>query len=174
MHQKHILVKLLKEIPYDISGVEIGVYEGITSAYLLENLDNLKKLYCVDSWELYEDYAKTLKPGGSMAGDLNIVFETYKSNIHTYENRVKTFKMMSAEAVKRINDESVYFVFIDANHAYEYVKNDILLWMPKVEIGGLIIGHDYGKERFGVTKAVHEIFGNNFKINGSVWYTTRR
>ena len=40
-------------------------------------------------------------------------------------------------------DESLDFVYIDANHAYDWVVQDIELWYPKVKKGGILWGHDY-------------------------------
>ena len=43
------------------------------------------------------------------------------------------------------SDESLDFVYIDANHAYDFVKQDIELWWPKVKKGGWLCGHDFLK-----------------------------
>ena len=37
----------------------------------------------------------------------------------------------------------VDMVWIDANHEFAAVRDDILGWMPHVRKGGLICGHDY-------------------------------
>jgi predicted O-methyltransferase YrrM len=44
---------------------------------------------------------------------------------------------------KEFEDESLDFVFIDGNHAYEWVVQDIALWSKKVRKGGIIYGHDF-------------------------------
>jgi hypothetical protein len=46
-------------------------------------------------------------------------------------------------ASNMFQDESLDFVYIDANHAYDFVKQDIELWYPKVKKGGYLWGHDY-------------------------------
>ena len=59
-------------------------------------------------------------------------------------------------------DESLDFVYIDADHREEFVRKDIELWFPKLKKGGVISGHDYGRgieEDFdfrGLTKVVDE------------------
>ena len=40
-------------------------------------------------------------------------------------------------------DESLDFIYIDANHAYDFVVEDINLWFPKLKKGGIFSGHDY-------------------------------
>lgn len=47
------------------------------------------------------------------------------------------------EAVKDFDDESVDFVYIDGNHEFKYVAEDICEWSKKVKKGGVISGHDY-------------------------------
>jgi len=76
---------------------------------------------------------------------------------------------------------NIDMVFIDADHSYEGVHNDILKWLPKVKSGGIISGHDYGLNpagvnRFpGVDRAVHELLGEeNIKTGPDlVWWTEK-
>ncbi|GAH12421.1 unnamed protein product, partial [marine sediment metagenome] len=63
-------------------------------------------------------------------------------------------------------------VFIDAEHTYEAVQDDIATWLPLIKkSGGYITGHDYEhKNHPGVKKAVDEIFGTDVEIRGDrVW-----
>jgi len=68
-------------------------------------------------------------------------------------------------------DHSLDFVFIDANHYYEGVKNDLDAWLPKVKDSGIIAGHDYNPVSWpGVIKAVHEVFDTSrIQVIGSSW-----
>ena len=66
----------------------------------------------------------------------------------------------SSDAAKEFEQESVDLVFIDANHSYESVKNDIVLWLPKVK-RGVLSGHDYSIGFFGVIQAVNEKLGTD-------------
>jgi len=167
-----LLVNLLQKKPCSV-GAELGVFEGTLSAFLLKKLP-IQTLYCVDCWEHYPDFTAILNPKGkTYNSDMDELFNTYRQNVSRFEKRIQTLRMFTTEAVKHIEDESLDFIFIDANHAYEYVKKDIEDWLPKVKKGGLISGHDYGKARFGVTEAVKESFGNKFKHHkpSSVWWT---
>ena len=47
------------------------------------------------------------------------------------------------QALEDFLDNSLDFVFIDANHTFEYVVNDIAEWSKKVRPGGIISGHDF-------------------------------
>ena len=61
-------------------------------------------------------------------------------------------------------------VFFDASHRYEDVKAECL-WAKEHDIPN-ICGHDYGNPnpRFGVTRAVDEVFGKeNVQVVGMCW-----
>jgi predicted O-methyltransferase YrrM len=167
--QGNIISKLLKNKPHSV-GAEIGVWTGAFAFEMLDKLSNLKKYYCVDKWEHYDDFSAILKPGGKMATcNFDDVYCNFKKKAKKYGNKIIIYRMTSVDAVKVVPNNSLDFVFIDANHAYEYIKEDVKLWTPKVKKGGLISGHDYNNERFGVTQAVDEIFPKA-KSKRNVWY----
>jgi hypothetical protein len=68
----------------------------------------------------------------------------------------------SVLAARRFADNSLDFVFLDANHSFTGVSADIVAWWPKIKPGGWLCGHDYGgwlcvgekRQYFGVQKAV--------------------
>jgi predicted O-methyltransferase YrrM len=77
------------------------------------------------------------------------------------EKYYRSIKSKSLDAVNLFSDQSLDFVFIDASHEYEDVKNDINAWFPKVKVGGVLAGHDYYENNDfapGVKMAVNEIF----------------
>jgi predicted O-methyltransferase YrrM len=78
--------------------------------------------------------------------------------------------MPSIYAAKSYEDKSLDFVFIDANHDFEFVKQDIESWLPKIKPGGYIGGHDYSESdgHKGVVKAVDEAFPEK-EIIGTSW-----
>jgi hypothetical protein len=64
----------------------------------------------------------------------------------------------SRQIAKEVPDESLDFVYIDADHSYEHVREDILAWHPKVHVAGWLGGHDYTLFNQGVVKAVADNF----------------
>ena len=58
------------------------------------------------------------------------------------------------DAVKFFDDKSLDFVYIDGNHEYSYVMEDLIFWFEKVKINGIMAGHDFGN-REGVYSAVN-------------------
>ncbi len=51
-------------------------------------------------------------------------------------------KMWTHEAAMQIDDNSLDFVFIDADHSEGGVRRDIQGWLPKVKSTGWVLGHD--------------------------------
>jgi hypothetical protein len=77
--------------------------------------------------------------------------------IAPYMDRCTVLTFYSAEAAAMVADRSLDYVFIDGNHSYENVKEDIALWKPKVQRNGILLGHDYKMRHPGVVRAVNEL-----------------
>ena len=155
-----VISKLLKE---PILGAEIGVKEGKFTSYLLSQHPELT-MFCIDPW--------TSQPNGNETyGEWNFdeIYSQYKNRIKPYKDRVIELRGFSKTAVMMVEDKSLDFVFIDAQHDYDSVKQDIDLWLPKVKKGGLLSGHDYHEQFPGVIKAVNEFFTPEIGDN-DVWY----
>ncbi|KKM91170.1 hypothetical protein LCGC14_1231180 [marine sediment metagenome] len=170
-----ILTDLLRDRPHTI-GAEIGVFEGDTTEYLLRNLPGIALLICVDPFIHYHEQTVTLNPNKAKFhdADFEAVLTTFLNRMEPHKSKVSLRRCFSTEAVTHTTDASLDWAFIDGNHAYEYVRTDIELWLPKIKPGGMLSGHDYkvkGSQRnFGVTRAVHEIFGSDFDFQRHVWY----
>jgi hypothetical protein len=79
---------------------------------------------------------------------------------------LNVIRNISTEASKEV--ESADMVFIDGDHSYESVKEDILTWLPKTK--KMICGHDYSMTYPGVIQAADEIFGDRIKQIDAIWY----
>ena len=64
-------------------------------------------------------------------------------------------KSPSFLAASLFPDDYLDWVYIDASHRYEDVREDIAVWHRKVKPGGILSGHDYSNCA-GVEKAVRE------------------
>lgn len=114
-------------------GAEVGVYRGYYSRELLQANPGLN-LICIDSWSLNVGHG--LKKHKKA---LPLCLET----LAPYRDRYTILKGLSVEVSRLILDESLDFVYIDADHEYEAVKADLRAWIPKVREGGMVAGHDY-------------------------------
>jgi len=123
-------------IQYKNNIVEIGVCQGELSDFILSNNTNCT-LYCVDPYISYNDYEDSCN---NIVGD-QLYNKVTNRLVTKYNNRVKMIRNFSSEALKYI-DSPIDFVYIDGNHSYKYVLEDITLWFEKLSPGGIIIGDD--------------------------------
>jgi hypothetical protein len=117
-------------------GVEVGSFKGEFARTILEKWQGT--LYMVDAWYELEDYNDMSNIGLNQ----DAYVEAMRS-INEFRNRAYMLRCLSKQAVDLFPDESLDFVYIDANHEYSYVVEDIKLWYPKVKKGGIVAGHDY-------------------------------
>jgi predicted O-methyltransferase YrrM len=153
--------------------VEIGTWLGQSAAYMAVEIANSKKnidFYCVDTWSGSEEHQQDQRVKEDK------LYQTFLSNISPVSEHIIPIRMSSEQASRHFKDESLDFVFIDANHEYEEVKKDIEVWYPKVKKGGIFAGHDYSDTWEGVVKAVNEwVVQNNIILNaGELCWITRK
>lgn len=135
--------QLIKSIGTDFpngKGVEVGTFTGEFSKEIMELWGGT--LYMVDVWSPLNnnEYNDSSNHGNFQKG---AIFGAAIDNISGYENRAIMIRANSEKASEIFADESLDFVYIDANHAYDYVVQDIQLWYPKIKPGGCLCGHDY-------------------------------
>ena len=124
--------------------VEIGVWKGASIAFLAERIKDLKKnikLYAIDGFDGYGEDSYFSDPDCKN----NRLYETYLNNIKPLKKYITTIVGYSHDVYDQFSDESIDFLFLDGDHRYDGVMNDLILWYPKVKRGGVIGGHDYGQ-----------------------------
>lgn len=149
LNQTHGLFMLCEDvIKTDFIIAEIGSYGGVSSEVFALYCS---KLFCVDSWEDWNN-----------DGQIFLIMDKFDKMISNY-NHITKLHMFSHEAVNEFPDEYFDLVYIDANHNYDFVYNDINMWLPKVKKNGYISGHDY-KEDNDTYYAVNDIFRKTHSI----------
>lgn len=133
------LAKLFAELKFNI-GVEIGTDQGEYAEVLSKTIPNLK-LYCVDPWK-----AEAYEPGYQPESFEKQ--EYFDNRLNDTIKRLEGFnctivRKTSMEAVHTFADESLDFVYIDGNHDFLNVTQDIHYWTKKVRKGGIVAGHDF-------------------------------
>jgi hypothetical protein len=133
-------VELIKEVGFNFAngtGVEVGSFKGEFAKEICKVWAG--NLYMVDVWRgLGSEYLDS--------SNHNIHTTAYADamkSIEGYEDRAIMIRTDSLNGSSMFENESLDFVYIDANHAYDYVVQDIELWYPKVKKGGYLLGHDY-------------------------------
>lgn len=136
---------VLAQIPKGCVAVEVGVHEGDYSARILAQIEP-KCLHLVDPWMLNEqpEYDKAWYGSRTSQDEMdaryNRVLTRYAAQISA--GSVCVHRNDSAGAVAGV-DGLVDFVYVDGDHTYEAVADDLRLWWPKVRPGGLVVGDDY-------------------------------
>lgn len=155
-------------------GAELGVWKGRTFKHLVKTCDSLT-LFGVDAYVTQPDNSgpETWQPGEN-GHDWNHdeYYEDLLAFTSQYKNRAFIIKSFTTIASTFFADESLDFVFIDADHSFDGVKNDILNWSPKIRKGGFIIGHDIDWEP--VKKAVSFCLEDIMFGPDNVWFTVKK
>lgn len=162
----HLYTEMVNKFSTNSRFVEVGSWKGKSAAYMAVEIANSGKtidFVCVDTWNGSEFHVTNNWPG------LDKLYDTFKSNMRPLEKYYRDVRLPSVEAAKLFADKSIDFVFIDACHEYESVRDDIESWLPKVKNGGIIAGHDYVDRWPGVIRAVAECLPASVKILGDTW-----
>jgi predicted O-methyltransferase YrrM len=141
---------LLANMPEDGTFVELGAWLGKSSAYLCDKATS-QQITIVDSFKGTADYLDSFY----QLAKTQDIYKLFLKNMG--DRNYKVIKSTSKAASKKFADESLDVVFIDLDHSYEAVKEDIRLWLPKVKKGGYIAGDDYQENWKGVIQAVDEL-----------------
>ena len=145
MKRFELLAKLINKHDWT-KGAELGVYKGTTFFYLLDHCPNLH-LIGVDSWlPLPATQIRSLEKGLSdPAARTPAKMQKFSADVISRAQqhpRATIYYEDSKLCADRVEDGSLDFVFIDADHSTESVVADIAVWRPKVREGGWILGHD--------------------------------
>ena len=153
---REMLGTIFRDLGYQV-GAEIGVFKGEFASIILRAHPTLE-YFCIDAWEDYDCWRNKFGTDG-----LNLFMQEAQERLKAYN--VHFYKQFSSRAVKHFKDESLDFVYIDANHDVPWVFEDILQWSKKVRPGGIVSGHDY-------THAKKGAHGTRLFVRQAVgWYT---
>jgi beta-1,4-mannosyl-glycoprotein beta-1,4-N-acetylglucosaminyltransferase len=150
---------LVSNLPDNGSMVEIGVWKGKSLCSIADIIRSKNiKVYAIDTFKGTDNIDEQFLANEAKEHNIRVIFE---ENIRRFgiKNNVVIMEMDSIEAAKCIKlkpEPFIDFIFIDGDHMYENVKNDINAWMPLMKDGKALAGHDIKWN--GVMRAVQEIF----------------
>ena len=191
-----VLKVLLNRLPpqnKNIKILEVGSWMGNGSTIILGEFAKERDgmLYCVDTWR-----GSLVEKSHNTSIQSHDIYGTFEYNIQGrgLEKYVKPLIMPSSEACEILRDNYFDFIFIDGDHTYEIVKQDILNFSKKLRSDGILCGHDcsglmddfepsiinenltsgtFKNSQYprgilpGVIKAVSEVFGSNNSL--TIW-----
>lgn len=126
--------------------VEIGSFLGASSCFISEGIRQSGKdsqLYCIDTWE-----------NDAMSEGNRDTYAEFLRNTIKYKKFIRPLRGWSYEVAKNF-DQPIDLIFIDGDHSYEGVKEDVDLWLPKLNSGAIVVMHDIGWAE-GVQRIVKE------------------
>jgi hypothetical protein len=121
------------------TGAEIGVEQGKFSESLCRANPGVW-LACIDPWQTYTRYLDHVSQP-----KLDGFYHEALARLAPFGCEI--IRKYSMEAVRQFEPLSLDFVYIDGNHEFEYVVNDIIEWSKVVRPGGIVSGHDYRRDK---------------------------
>ena len=150
---------LLDMMPEGAVCAEIGVWKGGFSERILATTQPAL-LYLIDPWRFQSAYPDRMY-GGKVAANqaaMDAIHDDVAARLGVLRN-VRIIRAFAREAAAHLPDESLDWVFIDGNHYYEHVREDLDIFARKLKPGGYVTGDDYDWEPaldFPVKRAVTE------------------
>lgn len=150
---------LVDVLPGGSVGAEIGVWRGDFSRVLLDRVEP-RRLHLVDRWAPGSGGTSGAQ-GRRVATADRDMDRLYREVLSRFADdpAVEIHRASSVEAADGFPDDSLDWIYLDADHRYESVQADLEAWIPKVKAGGLVCGDDYKTSGWwgqGVTRAVCE------------------
>lgn len=147
-------------------GAEIGAAKGeFSGKFAKAGLTH----YAIDPWRVYSDYYRDHKWDRKMQR----YYEQAKKTLSPYPNAT-IIRKTSMEAVLDFKDDSLDYVYIDGNHLFKYIAEDLSEWTKKVRKGGIVAGHDYAyfksKSELGLCHVIPVVNAYAQAYNIQNWY----
>lgn len=161
-----VLIKLIEERKCR-KICEVGVFKGSNLKRILKSscAGIIEEYWAIDSWERLRSPIIPEECGKVLTTKNNEWIPIYLRvcRYMLFFNQLKIIKSPSKEASSLFPKEYFDLVFIDADHIYFEIKQDILLWKSLVKKEGILCGHDYSFDGgyIGVKKATEEEFGTS-------------
>lgn len=124
---------------------EIGTHHGHFAVAFLRAWQGAC-LVCVDDWQPYHEMP--------FPRDVDKLIAAI--NLAPFPPRIRIVMAQSVEAASREEPSAFGFIYIDAGHTYDQVRQDLAAWWPRVLPNGILAGHDFESGHPDVMRAVTE------------------
>lgn len=142
---------ILEFIKPDHTVCEIGCRTGLSTKLFLENGATV---YTIDPWKEYMEYRETVNKEW---------YYQALERLAPFGSDVIILQMMSSEAISFI--PMCDLIWIDGNHEYNFVLEDMKMYWPKVKKAGYLSGDDYHSEKHPGVKEAVNFFVEKRKLN---------
>ena len=140
--------------------VEVGVWRGEFSKKIY-NISNPKMLVLVDSWT-YDEQVRGCAPQVNGKEPLSQKYfddakeETF--NKFRNKNNVVILSEDSQNSSSNYKDNYFDYIYLDAEHTYQAVSNDLDMWFSKLKKNGVLFGDDYYWREEDGTLSLHKAY----------------
>lgn len=160
--------QLAEQIPEGSTFVEVGVWVGHSVSYFASQVKKLGKqvrIVAIDTFKgsATEDLQKNIAT--QAGGSFRHLFDATLAEAGVLQ-MVEVIEGDSVTAANQFEDNSIWGVFIDADHITEGVLRDVRAWKSKVIMGGALMGHDIDSES---VKAALQLDIKAYMTHGRCW-----
>ncbi len=134
---------VLQAIPENAVCAEIGVWKGDFSERI-RTAARPRALHLVDPWRFVAAYPRRWY-GGAAARDQDDMDRIHHDVVRRFagDPRVVIHRLESTAAAARLADVDFDWVYVDGDHSYHAVREDLDCWSPRIRPGGVLAGDDY-------------------------------
>lgn len=122
--------------------LEIGVFRGDYSKYILDNVPSIETYYMIDPWRILDEWNKPLNTN-QIVRDYDVAM----SSVQDHKEKVKVLRGTTLEVIDQIKNDSLDFCYIDGDHTLRGITIDLQKVFPKIKRTGVIGGDDFCNKR---------------------------
>lgn len=170
---------LLNQVfPKNSVGAEVGIFRGHFANALLP-IVKPKMYHMIDPWKHRKGWKRYDYKGRLLTNQENVDW-MYEDICKEFNKpNVKIHRAYSYDIIDEFDDEYFNFVYIDGDHNYHMVLQDLRLFYPKLKVGGIMAGDDWnikgGRVKRAVKDFTREVGVKKFNVRtGQFWFRRRR
>ena len=145
-------IEMLRAVPRQSRGAELGVCAGDFSRHLLTEIDP-ELLFLVDVWQHID-----LGYQDKLMGHDGVQLKRYRGVVREFglDPRVHIIRDLSVIIAEVLPEHYLDWIYIDGDHSHRGCRGDLDAARRVVKPAGIIMGHDYDASHPGVIQAVDE------------------
>lgn len=135
--------ELLSLMPKNSICAEIGVWKGDFSKRIIKHILP-SELHLIDPWKYQTSFGKRWY-GGLIAQSQEDMDNIYQQVVGDLSKKscINIHREFSNTAFTTFPDEYFDWIYVDGNHNYEYVLQDLKNYASKIKKNGFLTGDDY-------------------------------
>lgn len=120
--------------------LEIGVFEGEFSEFLLTSFPTIEAYHMIDPWAHLDEWNKPLNKSDDF---LQHAHDKAMNRTSFAAEKIAVHRGKTTEMIHEIEDGTLDFVYIDGDHTLRGILIDLIQVLPKMKPNGWIAGDDF-------------------------------